>query len=189
MNPEKFLSRGSGETRQKFLQFQLGTGINGLLEAKIAKEIITIPAKEILPVPEMPNWVIGIFAYRSEMLWIIDLKQLLGYQQISSLLTLDSQVNDLSLMAIVASFENQSLGLVVPNVQGIVEHDLQEIQSPSSELFSQEMIQFIEGHFPCKEQEITMLLNPRTIFYNETNNGIKSQFNSSENSETQSFLL
>ena len=72
---------------RKFLQFQLGKsekshksivqGDIALLDAEIVSEVITISPDDILPVPQMFYCVLGIYSWRSEMLWIVDLENLL----------------------------------------------------------------------------------------------------------------
>ena len=57
----------------KFLKFQLNPTDYALLEAELVTEIITISPTEILPVPQMIYSVLGIYSWRSEMLWILDL--------------------------------------------------------------------------------------------------------------------
>ncbi|ACK67957.1 CheW protein [Rippkaea orientalis PCC 8801] len=173
MTLAKIASTESSQSGQKFLQFQLGTNVSALLEAKIVKEIIAVPEKEILPVPEMPNWVFGIYGYRSEILWMIDLKILLEYP--SSWLSLaDNHPRNRSLMTIVVCYQEQMLGLIVPNVQGIIEYNLSELHPPSSELFAPEILPFVEGHFTGNQQEIIMLLNPDEIFEYQKNRTVSS---------------
>ena len=81
--------QNSSQHLRKFLRFYLGgnnsqntsmaNGDLALLEAEIVTEVITISAKELLAVPQMPYCVLGIHSWRSEMLWIVDLENLLGY--------------------------------------------------------------------------------------------------------------
>ncbi|MBR8826938.1 MAG: chemotaxis protein CheW [Gomphosphaeria aponina SAG 52.96 = DSM 107014] len=144
---------------EKFLQFQLGKD-KGLLWAEIVREIITVPESEILPVPQMPECVIGIYSWRSEMLWIVDLENLLGYH--SPLL--NSSAN-LSLMTMIVELDGQFLGLVVQDVNDIVEYDLQAMQPPSLELFSGFLLPFILGHFTeVSTNQMLLLLQVETIF-------------------------
>lgn len=152
---------------QKFLQFQLGKD-GGLLLAQIVREIITIPEKEILPVPQMPECVMGVYSWRSEMLWMIDLENLLGYQ---SPFLYSSE--NLSLMTMILELEGQFLGLVVQNVNDIIEYDLEEMlerqlresQGPSPEIFSAELLPFIQGHFTNQmNNQMILLLSAESIF-------------------------
>ena len=64
----------SGQMWQKFLQFQLGSKDIGLLPATMVLEVISIQAMDVLPVPEMPIWTLGVYSWRSEMLWLVELE-------------------------------------------------------------------------------------------------------------------
>ena len=72
------------------MQFQLNYNTRALLPAENVTEIITISEREILPVPQMPDCVMGIYSWRSEILWIIDLRNLLGFLKTEDGETLDS---------------------------------------------------------------------------------------------------
>jgi positive phototaxis protein PixI len=146
---------------RKFLQFQLGTSDLALLEAELVTEIITVPKAEILPVPQMLYAVLGIYSWRSEMLWIVDLENLLGYPPIlweSSESLIDN------LMVMVVQLEGQSLGLVVPKVNDLIQQDIKEIKPTLSELFSEDLAPFLKGYFTNINNDILMFLNIEVIF-------------------------
>lgn len=148
---------------QKFLQFQLSSSDWALLEAKVVTEIITVTQGEILPVPQMNHCVMGVYAWRSEMLWIVDLADLLGYTSLVSTKTIDpSQLN--SFIVMVAQFEGQSLGLVVARVHNIIQQDLQELCPPSPELFNHQTIPFLQGYFNDSQERNSLLLKPEIVF-------------------------
>lgn len=142
-------------TEEKFLQFQLEEEELALLPAAIAPEIRLVRSEEILPVPHLPDWVLGIYQWRDEMLWLVDLSYLLGYSPLSW---------EDKHYAIVIQIEMRSLGLVVPKVHGIEEYDWQQLQEPSDELFSPELMPFLQGFFLKNDQEILKLLMAKGIF-------------------------
>ena len=150
----------------KFLQFQLAASDRALLEAEIVTEIIIVPENKIMPVPQMPYCVLGIYSWRSEMLWIVELENMLGYP--SSVTIANPQSNSIgnsNLMMMVVQVKGNSLGLVVPNVMDIVKFDPQEINPPSMELFG-DMGFFLQGYFKDSNNEILMLLNADKILQN-----------------------
>jgi positive phototaxis protein PixI len=83
----KIADRSNPKQIRKFLQFQLGSseipdlssarGDFALLDTEVVTEVITIASENILPVPQMFYCVLGIYSWRSEMLWIVDLENLL----------------------------------------------------------------------------------------------------------------
>lgn len=151
------------QTLQKFLQFQLSSSDWALLEAQVVTEIITVTHSEILPVPQMNYCVMGVYSWRSEMLWIIDLADLLGYKSLVNLKNIDQTQGD-TLIVMVAQFEGQSLGLVVSKVHNIIQQDLQELCPPSPELFNNQTIPFLQGYFNDSPERNYLLLKPEIIF-------------------------
>lgn len=148
-------------TNLKFLQFQIGVKDRALLKAEMVTEIITVPKSEILPVPQMPHCVMGVYSWRSEMLWLIDLENFLGYPPASPLAKSGLQLD--TLMVMVLQVQGQFLGLVVPQVNDIVQRDMRLLQTPSAELFSRQLLPFMQGYFTDGRSEFLILLKAETI--------------------------
>jgi positive phototaxis protein PixI len=153
-----------GQTSQaqvsKFLQFNLGATDYALIEAEIVTEVITVSQTEILSVPQMPYCVLGVYSWRSEMLWIVDLENLLGYPPLPNL---DVSLDPLTYMVLVVQIEGQALGLVVPRVNNLVQFGASELKPPILELFSDDLLQFLQGYFTDDCNNILMLLNVEAI--------------------------
>ncbi len=167
---------------RKFLQFQLGksekvhkSAIQGdiaLLDAEIVTEVITISPQDILPVPQMFYCVLGIYGWRSEMLWIVDLENLLGYPP-----PLDGANPYKELLVMVVQVQGQSIGLVVSGIDNLTEHDLSKFKSSSTEIFSEDVLPFLHGYFTNSDNDIIMLIDAEEIFNFFS---IKTEFNYSQ---------
>ncbi|MBE9043351.1 chemotaxis protein CheW [Pleurocapsales cyanobacterium LEGE 10410] len=167
---------------RKFLQFQLGKsekshkstvqGDIALLDAEIVTEVITISPEDILPVPQMFYCVLGIYGWRSEMLWIVDLENLLGYPP-----PLDSNNFQKDLLVMVVQVQGQSIGLVVSGIDNLIEHDLSKFKSSSAEIFSEDVLPFLHGYFTSSDNDIIMLIDSEEIFNFFS---IKTEFNYSQ---------
>lgn len=167
---------------RKFLQFQLGRsekthksalqGDIALLDAEIVTEVITISAQDILPVPQMFYCVLGIYSWRSEMLWIIDLENLLGYPP-----PMTNGDTHQEVLVMVIQVEGQSIGLVVSSIDNLIELDLAKFKSSSSEIFSEDVLPFLQGYFTSSDNDIIMLIDAEEIlnFFS-----IKTEFNYSQ---------
>ncbi len=161
---------GESTTQQvnKFLQFYLGSNdvvascASGrdlaLLEAEIVTEVITVSVSEILSVPQMPYCVLGIYSWRSEMLWIVDLENLLGYPP-------SFDPNHETILVMVVQIEGQSLGLVIPQIDNIVEQNLDHFKPPSLEIFSEDVLPFLNGYLTDKNNNIVMLIKAEEVFH------------------------
>lgn len=144
----------SQQIGQMFLQFQFTNGECAIVPAEIAAEIRLIKAQEILPIPQMPAWVLGIFQWQGEMLWVVDLGYSLGYSPLSW-----QENNPL----VVLELDKQYFGCVVSVANEIQEYDLLQLQSPRPDLFSSELIPFLQGFFLKAEREIVRLLDMQAI--------------------------
>ena len=167
---------------RKFLQFQLGRsekthksalqGDIALLDAEIVTEVITISAQDILPVPQMFYCVLGIYSWRSEMLWIVDLENLLGYPPPMS----HGDTNQ-DVLVMVIQVQGQSIGLVVSSIDNLIELDLAKFKPSSSEIFSEDVLPFLHGYFTSSDNDIIMLIDADEIFNFFS---IKTEFNYSQ---------
>ncbi|MEM8675465.1 MAG: chemotaxis protein CheW [Cyanobacteria bacterium P01_G01_bin.67] len=174
--------RSSSKQVRKFLQFQLGksekthkSAVQGdiaLLDAEIVTEVITISPQDILPVPQMFYCVLGIYGWRSEMLWIVDLENLLGYPP-----PLDEKNPNQELLVMVVQVQGQSIGLVVSGIDNLIEHDLSKFKSSSSEIFSEDILPFLHGYFTGSDNDIIMLIDAEEIFNFFS---LKTEFNYSQ---------
>ncbi len=161
---------GESTTQQvhKFLQFYLGSNdlitscASGrdlaLLEAEVVTEVITVSVSEILSVPQMPYCVLGIYSWRSEMLWIVDLENLLGYPP-------SFDPSHETILVMIVQIEGQSLGLVIPQIDNIVEQNLAHFKAPSSEIFSEDVLAFLNGYLTDKNNNIVMLIKAEEVFH------------------------
>ncbi|NEO26371.1 MAG: purine-binding chemotaxis protein CheW [Kamptonema sp. SIO4C4] len=140
------------EPEQKYLCFQMGLENTAMLPVESIQEILRLQASQILSVPDMPETVLGIYNWRGEMLWLIDLNHLLG---IEGLATAPLEL----LTAIVLEIDHQRLGIVVQQVEEIESHNPKQLQSPSG-LFSPQLEPFIEGYL---REARSIVLNPQAI--------------------------
>jgi positive phototaxis protein PixI len=64
--------------RRQYLKFLLQPGLMALIEIERVTELIDIPLDRVVPMPHLPPAVKGIYNWRGEILWIVDLAMLLG---------------------------------------------------------------------------------------------------------------
>ena len=77
--------QGSAEETEtaRFLQFPLGIDTIGLLPLDRLVEVIKVRPNEILPIPKVPEYLLGIANRRGEAVWILDLLYLMGATHLS----------------------------------------------------------------------------------------------------------
>lgn len=113
----------------QFLQVYLAAERSLLLPVQQLVEILTIAQSQVVPLFQMPPWVMGVHNWRGEVLWVVDLNHLLGltpwYQQSShgskhTLVVMREETFAQEAGIPADSHEKVVLGLVLNRVEGMV---------------------------------------------------------------------
>ncbi|MBW4693216.1 MAG: chemotaxis protein CheW [Lyngbya sp. HA4199-MV5] len=115
---QALVSRNRAE--EQFLRLHLVPDTKVLLPIQAVGEVLTIPVGQIVPIPDMPACVMGVYNWRGEVLWMIDLGHLCGltpYYQQKMRITHTAVV--LREHDKAATQESPSLGLVVDQVEDV----------------------------------------------------------------------
>jgi positive phototaxis protein PixI len=131
------------ENGVRLLRLPLERGDSALLPLEQITEILRVDAAEILPVPEMSSCVLGICNWRGEMLWVVDLNDLIGYPSLFQTEQLLS-----SLIILVIQVNKQSVGLAVQQVNDIELHDMEQVVPANPGVFSPSLLPFVVGTLP-----------------------------------------
>ncbi|MBW4555809.1 MAG: chemotaxis protein CheW [Trichormus sp. ATA11-4-KO1] len=146
------------DNRQKFLSLNLGTRDTAVIALQHITEVFQVSLADICGVPQMPSCVLGIYNWRGEMLWLVDLEAMLGYPPLLQ------GANILSnMMAIVLQKEGKNLGLLVRQLMDIEWLDINQIKPPSAELFYPAMSPFLQGYFINSVEEMILNLDATAI--------------------------
>ena len=159
---------------QQFLRFHLVPDTTALLPVQQMTEVLSIPISAIVPIPHMPAWVMGIYNWRGEILWMVDMGHLLGltplYQQ---------TINRSTYTAIVIHSTDQMPGgqragsqmtgrkmlcLVVNRVEDIEWCDPDLIQSPPQSAIPPDLVPFLRGYWLKANGDILVVLDGNSIF-------------------------
>ncbi|MEC4886707.1 MAG: chemotaxis protein CheW [Scytonema sp. PMC 1070.18] len=146
------------QLQEKFLSFNLGEKDTAVISLQNIIEVFQISLAEICAVPQIPSYVLGIYNWRGEMLWFVDLEEMLGYAPLSQDTNLFSK-----LMAIVLQSEGKSLGLLVRHIMDIEMLDKTQMKYPDTQLFSSEMFPFLQGYFINTAEDIIISLDTRAM--------------------------
>ncbi len=159
-------STQKGEQKQ-FLKFYLEPETQVMLPLADVTEVLKIPLGKIVPIPQMPPWVMGVYNWRGEILWTVDLGHLIGlhtwYQQ---------KKNNTNYSVIVLSSARKgqkkgssrvSLGLIVTQVEDIEWCNPDLIQSPPASAVTTELAPFLQGYFVQPDGQMILVLNGNSI--------------------------
>ena len=146
------------ETKQKFLSFNLGEVDTAVILLEDIIEVVPISFTDICSVPQMHSCILGIYNWRGEMLWIIDLEEMLGYTAITQEADLISKM-----MIIVVQTEGKSLGLLVRKLIDICWLDNKLMKLPDFQLFKSDIIAMLHGYFIDESEDIIINLDAQSI--------------------------
>jgi positive phototaxis protein PixI len=144
--------KASSKALEQFLRFHLLPNTTALLPMQQLTEVLTIPNGKIVPIFHMPPWVMGVYNWRGEILWMVDLGHLLGltpwYQQANSTsaytaIVLQARSNQ----ATSTNTKSQILGLIVSRVEDIEWCNPDWIQSPPASSVTPELAPFLRGYW------------------------------------------
>lgn len=125
----------------RFLRFYFNDRETALLPLNRIQQVLKVPVVEILPVPHMADYVLGIYNWRGEMLWLVDLAQQLGFaSSLPEIRSLDT------VTAIAIQTEHKFLGVIVPQLRDIETHSPHQLQPPTS-VFPAKLLPFMQGYF------------------------------------------
>ena len=158
----------SSQTEEKqFLKFHLHPHTKLMLPIKQITEVLKIQFGQIVPIPQMPSWVMGVYNWRGDILWMVDLGNLIGFPAWHQ-----NENNSSNQTAIVLSPNKENnrshvepnidLGLVVARVEDIELCDVAKIQSPPSSMLTPQLEPFLRGYW-LKEDEMVLVLDGKAI--------------------------
>lgn len=155
---------GSGE---QFLRLRLVGNLPILLPIQQLTEVLTIPESQVIPIPHMPAWVMGVYNWRGEILWMIDLGHLCGldpwYQHSTNRSAHPAVVLNITAPTHPALSKGQMLGLVVNQVEDIDWCKPDAVQSLPSSTTGAKPILFAKGYWQKTENETLAILDGKTI--------------------------
>ena len=152
---------------EQFLRFHLEPETKIMLPIEQVTEVLKIGVGKVVPIPQMPSWVMGVYNWRGEILWIVDLGHLIGlnprYQQ---------EVNATNYTAVVLSYGSKSnnskksqisLGLIMTRVEDIEWCNPDWIQSPPASAITSALAPFLRGYWVKPDGQIILVLDGDAI--------------------------
>ena len=158
----------SSKVSEQFLRFHLMPDMTALLPIQQVTEVLTIPNGQIVPIFHMPPWVMRVYNWRGEILWMVDLGYLVGltpwHQQPNSgsaykAVVLKTRSNS----ATSTNVKSQMLGLIVNRVEDIEWCNPDSIQSPPSSTVTPELVPFLRGYCLKSDGEILVVMDGQAI--------------------------
>jgi positive phototaxis protein PixI len=152
---------------EQFLRFSLSSRTKGLISISQMSEVLTINLEQILPMPHMKPWVMGVYNWRGEILWMVDLGNLLGFPPLHEERSLRSSYKAIVLHLPLEGKKydptpDRTLGLVVSQIEDIEWCNPASIESPPPSV-DPKLIPFLRGYYLKSDREALAVLEGEYI--------------------------
>ena len=160
-------SVATAKEAKQFLKFALYPSTKLMLPIRQITEVLKIRFGQIVPIPQMPPWVMGVYNWRGDILWMVDLGHLIGcdpwYQRENHSSYYTGIVLSPGKEETTAERKTEiNLGLVVSRVEDIQMCDVSAIQSPRAKNNTTQLDPFLQGYWP-EEEEMILVLDGKAI--------------------------
>lgn len=159
------VSLGYSSHQARFLRFYLHPDTKVMLPVGQITEVLKLQLAQIVPIPQMPSWVMGVYNWRGEILWMVDLAHLLGLEpwyhnqamrhHTAIVLSPDRESGDRS--------NNICLGLIVSRIEDLETCQSGQIQSSLNLQVSSQLGRFLRGYWLKPEGEMILALDGKAI--------------------------
>ncbi|AOY83297.1 MAG: chemotaxis protein CheW [Moorea sp. SIO1G6] len=167
-SPSSATETAANEIRQQFLRFHLVPDTTALMPINQLTEVLTIAVGQIIPIAHMPPWVMGVYNWRGEVLWMVDLGHIVGltpwHQQPVNTSHYTSLVLHIQSHDPKSVKYNQMLGLVVNRVEDIEWCNPDLIQPLPSSSMNPELAKFLQGYWLKHGGEMLVVFDGKLIF-------------------------
>ncbi|MEO1350191.1 MAG: chemotaxis protein CheW [Cyanobacteria bacterium J06635_15] len=152
---------------RQFIQLALEVETPILLSVLNLFEILTISTSQVVPMFQMPPWVIGVYNWRGDILWVVDLNHLVGfspwYQQKNyvskhTVVVLKGQSEQ-----VPSNVKASVLGLVVNRVSDMVICEPELIQAITNLAIPETIRPFLEGYWRGDTSKDHWILNGEAV--------------------------
>ncbi|MEN9230073.1 MAG: chemotaxis protein CheW [Thermostichus sp. DG02_5_bins_236] len=110
-----------------------------------ARQVLEIPKEMILPVPDMPDAVLGVCRFQEKLLWLVDLATLVGSEAKANW-DLVTHVTVVTLEMLFAG-QTQWLGLAIEKLEDILEVNTNELSPVSNHSISASLQPYVRSRW------------------------------------------
>jgi positive phototaxis protein PixI len=164
---------------RQFLRFQLQPNFTAVVEidqrggtlcagaastlAIRVTELINMPIDLVLPIPHLPPAVMGVYNWRGEILWVVDLGILLGLTDHLTTHHRNLQPTIAISSAATTGSEAKTIGLVVDEISDIEWYQPELIVEPIADSSNPELYRWIKGYVISAVGEKLAILDGQAI--------------------------
>jgi chemotaxis signal transduction protein len=136
------------------LRIRLHQQAQGLIPLHLLTEVMPITLADIMPIPEMSDYLMGVGNWRGDALWLVDLGSFLGQPRL-----IDREKVLPTVLALVVRRRGQLVGFCVEQVMTIEAYDLGQLHPWSAELQTSQLHEVTAGYVIDSDHQFLPLLN------------------------------
>lgn len=125
-------------------------------------ELINMPIDLVVPIPHLPPAVMGVYNWRGEILWVVDLGILLGLTDRTTTHHRNLQPT-IAISHATTGHEAKTIGLVVDEIFDIEEYQSELIVKPIADSSNPELYRWIKGYAISAAGEKLAILDGQAI--------------------------
>ena len=157
----------SSSSSEQYIRFSLEPDTNMMLPITGVTEVLKLSLKSIVPIPQMPSWAMGVYNWRGEILWMVDLGNLLGLYPWQEQNLNPSATTTMIIKADGGSrtkgTARKSLGLVIRNVEDIEWCDRDRLQQVPASAVNSTIASLVEGYWLDPQKKMVLALSSNAI--------------------------
>ncbi len=152
----------SDSPSQSYLRFRLGS-TRALLPAGHLTEVLSLSPEQVLPIPDLPAWVLGVHNWRGEVLWLADLGALAGFPSLWDQAPAQIACIIIHQASNRRSVGNKFLGLGVAALEDLERCQADQIQALAVPPSSPGFALLLQGYRLSPDREVLPVLDPAAI--------------------------
>lgn len=165
VNTASQTTRSSEAVGELFLRFRLDRQTTAVVPMHQTQAALVLPSDRVSAIPNLPAPVLGLFNRRSNLLWLVDLPQMLGLEP------LDRHCRSYDL--VLLKIGQTPLAIAIRAIQGVVRFATEEIKSPIGS-FNPAFTPYLSGWI-LREQELVLVLDAAAIINSDLLSSNRSQ--------------
>ncbi len=147
---------------EQFLSFYLEADQPALLPTGQLLEIVKVSLSQITAIAGLAPSVMGIYNWRGDVIWVVDLASLLGYKPLYTQQYEQEKLQDKCHIVFLRSQDN-IIGFAVPRVGQMLKCDISTIQTSGLTFANPVMMQACRGYWLSGAEETFLVLDGDAI--------------------------
>ncbi|WP_019502435.1 chemotaxis protein CheW [Pseudanabaena sp. PCC 6802] len=139
---------------EQFLTFLLPPKQRVMISTKQLVEIVNISIGQVVPIPDVSPYVMGVSNWRGEVLWMVDLGCMLGFEPLHA-----ASYTQATYKSILVRSQGQIMGLVVSGVEQMLWCAPDRIQTSVANYVTSDLASYLRGYYLAPDRDLTLVLD------------------------------